>query len=303
MAAFKGGYITRHYGMSRGVFTPSRWSWPAAATWMNRRCAGRGNLARPYGEARAPPLATTLVAVLSRLLRWAVDGPGEPPTKRCLMSRVIRAPNGSALSAKSWLTEAPLRMLMNNLDPDVAERPEDLVVYGGIGQGRARLGIVRSHCRDADRARRRRDAARAVGQAGRCIPHARRCPARADRQLQPGAALGDLGALQRARSQGPDDVRADDGRLLDLHRQPGHRAGHLSRRSSRWDASTTAATSPAAGCSPPVSAAWAARSRWRLSMAGASCLAVECQQSRIDMRLRTGYSTQRADRLSTRRWR
>src|SRR2546428_7039082 len=48
--------------------------------------------------------------------------------------RVIRAPRGSALSAKSWLTEAPLRMLMNNLDPDVAERPQDLVVYGGIGR-------------------------------------------------------------------------------------------------------------------------------------------------------------------------
>src|SRR5436190_306246 len=48
--------------------------------------------------------------------------------------RVIRAPRGSALSAKSWLTEAPLRMLMNNLDPEVAERPQDLVVYGGIGR-------------------------------------------------------------------------------------------------------------------------------------------------------------------------
>ena len=49
-------------------------------------------------------------------------------------SRVIRSPRGSELSAKSWLTEAPLRMLMNNLDPDVAERPEELVVYGGIGR-------------------------------------------------------------------------------------------------------------------------------------------------------------------------
>src|SRR5437763_1824194 len=45
--------------------------------------------------------------------------------------RVIRAPRGSALSAKSWLTEAPLQMLMNNLDPEVAERPQDIVVYGG----------------------------------------------------------------------------------------------------------------------------------------------------------------------------
>ncbi len=46
----------------------------------------------------------------------------------------IRAPRGTPLSARSWLTEAPLRMLMNNLDPDVAERPADLVVYGGIGR-------------------------------------------------------------------------------------------------------------------------------------------------------------------------
>ncbi|MGS0743577.1 urocanate hydratase [Glaciimonas sp. GG7] len=49
-------------------------------------------------------------------------------------TRVIRAPRGSVLTAKSWLTEAPLRMLMNNLDPEVAERPGDLVVYGGIGR-------------------------------------------------------------------------------------------------------------------------------------------------------------------------
>src|SRR3954471_13604855 len=48
--------------------------------------------------------------------------------------RVIRAPRGSEISAKSWQTEAPLRMLMNNLDPDVAERPNELIVYGGIGR-------------------------------------------------------------------------------------------------------------------------------------------------------------------------
>ncbi len=48
--------------------------------------------------------------------------------------RTIRAPRGSELSCKGWLQEAALRMLMNNLDPDVAERPEDLVVYGGRGQ-------------------------------------------------------------------------------------------------------------------------------------------------------------------------
>ncbi len=48
--------------------------------------------------------------------------------------RTVRAARGTTLSARSWLTEAPLRMLMNNLDPDVAERPQDLVVYGGIGR-------------------------------------------------------------------------------------------------------------------------------------------------------------------------
>ncbi len=49
-------------------------------------------------------------------------------------ARLIRAPRGPKLSAKSWLTEAPLRMLMNNLDPEVAERPHELVVYGGTGR-------------------------------------------------------------------------------------------------------------------------------------------------------------------------
>jgi urocanate hydratase len=50
------------------------------------------------------------------------------------MSRTVRAPRGSQLHCKSWLTEAAFRMIQNNLDPEVAERPEDLVVYGGIGK-------------------------------------------------------------------------------------------------------------------------------------------------------------------------
>ncbi len=50
------------------------------------------------------------------------------------VNRKIRAPRGTELNCKSWLTEAPYRMLQNNLDPEVAERPEDLVVYGGIGR-------------------------------------------------------------------------------------------------------------------------------------------------------------------------
>src|ERR1700746_4207375 len=56
----------------------------------------------------------------------AMNDPSNRPT--------LRAPRGTTLSCRSWLTEAPLRMLLNNLDPEVAERPEDLVVYGGIGK-------------------------------------------------------------------------------------------------------------------------------------------------------------------------
>src|SRR3954454_8406567 len=49
-------------------------------------------------------------------------------------TRVIRAPRGTELSCRGWQQEAALRMLMNNLDPEVAERPEQLIVYGGIGK-------------------------------------------------------------------------------------------------------------------------------------------------------------------------
>src|SRR5918997_2454343 len=49
-------------------------------------------------------------------------------------ARPVRSPRGTALTARSWQTEAPLRMLCNNLDPEVAERPDDLVVYGGTGR-------------------------------------------------------------------------------------------------------------------------------------------------------------------------
>src|SRR5690242_21759057 len=54
----------------------------------------------------------------------------EPPARH----EAIRAPRGRKLSCKGWLQEAALRMLMNNLDPDVAEKPEELIVYGGTGK-------------------------------------------------------------------------------------------------------------------------------------------------------------------------
>src|SRR3954451_1998679 len=66
----------------------------------------------------------------------------------------IRAPRGTDLNARSWSTEAPLRMLLNNLDAEVAERPEDLVVYGGSGRAarshQALKDIVRTLLRLGD---------------------------------------------------------------------------------------------------------------------------------------------------------
>ena len=50
------------------------------------------------------------------------------------LEKIIKAPTGSKISCKGWIQEAALRMLMNNLDPEVAERPEDLIVYGGSGK-------------------------------------------------------------------------------------------------------------------------------------------------------------------------
>src|SRR5260370_30314948 len=67
-----------------------------------------------------------------------------PAPTRLDNTRSIRAPRGSALSRKSWLTEAPLRMLMNTLDAEVAENPQELVVYGGIGRAARDW-----HCYDA----------------------------------------------------------------------------------------------------------------------------------------------------------
>src|SRR5262249_58190891 len=82
--------------------------------------------------------------------RWRVDGDsragGGPavaaPYNVCVSAttppRVIRAARGTALRCRGWVQEAALRMLENNLDPEVAERPEDLVVYGGAGKAARR---------------------------------------------------------------------------------------------------------------------------------------------------------------------
>ena len=93
--------------------------------------------------------------------------------------------------------------------------------------GRALVGGVRRPGPHAANARGRRDHARPVREARGRVSHARVGAARADRELQPRRRMGDLGRVPPARGARADDVRPDDGGLVDLHRQPGDRAGHV----------------------------------------------------------------------------
>ena len=217
-------------------------------------------------------------------------------------ARVVRAPRGSALSARNWLTEAPLRMLMNNLDPEVAERPEDLVVYGGIGkaarswtafeqivasletleadqsllvQSGKPVGVFRTHA----------DAPRVL------IANSNLVPKWADwdhfneldrkglmmyGQMTAGSwiYIGSQGIVQ-----GTFETFAEAGRQ--------HYGGDWSRK---WI--LTAGLGGMGGAQPLAA-----------TMAGASMIAIECDPSRIEMRLKSGYldaqagSIEEAERL------
>ncbi len=203
-------------------------------------------------------------------------------------SRRIKAATGTHLSAKSWLTEAPLRMLMNNLDAEVAERPEELVVYGGIGRA----------ARDWEAFDRIVAALRSLGdeetllvQSGKPVgifaTHADAPRVLiANSNLVPAWATWDnFNALDRkglmmygqmtAGSwiyigtqgivQGTYETFAEIGRQ--------HFGGNLK---GKWI--LTAGLGGMGGAQPLAA-----------TMAGASLIAIECQPSRIDMRLRTGY--------------
>src|SRR5436853_1326818 len=203
-------------------------------------------------------------------------------------ARTIRAPRGRELSAKSWLTEAPLRMLMNNLDPDVAEKPHELVVYGGIGraardwesfdrivaaltgleadetlcvQSGKPVGIFRTH----------RDAPRVLIANSNLVPHWATLDHfnALDRQglmmygqMTAGSwiYIGSQGIVQ-----GTYETFAEIGRR--------HYGGSLA---GKWI--LTAGLGGMGGAQPLAA-----------TMAGASLLAIECQHSRIEMRLKTGY--------------
>ncbi len=203
-------------------------------------------------------------------------------------SRVVRAPRGTQRTAKTWITEAALRMLMNNLDPEVAERPEDLVVYGGIGKA-ARNWDAFDRIVAALRALE--DDESLLIQSGKPVgivrthPHAPRVLI-ANSNLVPKWANWDhFNELDRkglmmfgqmtAGSwiyigsqgivQGTYETFVEAGRC--------HYGGDLR---GRWI--LTAGLGGMGGAQPLAA-----------TMAGASCLAIECQASRIEKRLQTRY--------------
>ena len=205
----------------------------------------------------------------------------------------IRAPRGPQLSAKSWLTEAPLRMLMNNLDPEVAERPEDLVVYGGIGKAARNwecYDVIVSSLRalDADQTllvqsgkpvgvfKTHADAPRVLIANSNLVPNWANWEHfnELDRkglmmygQMTAGSwiYIGSQGIVQ-----GTYETFAEAARR--------HYGGDWT---GKWI--LTAGLGGMGGAQPLAA-----------TMAGASMLAIECDPSRIEMRLKSGYLDKRA---------
>jgi urocanate hydratase len=202
--------------------------------------------------------------------------------------RVIRAATGTTLSAKSWLTEAPLRMLMNNLDPAVAERPEELVVYGGIGRAardwKSYDAIVATLKRlEADQTlliqsgkpvgvfTTHTDAPRVLLANSNLVPRWSTWEHFNELDRKGLMMYGQMtaGSWIYIGSQGI--VQGTYETFVEMGRQ--HYNGTLA---GRW--LLTAGLGGMGGAQPLASV-----------MAGASCLAIECQRSRIDMRLKSGY--------------
>ena len=223
---------------------------------------------------------------------------------RSAPGRVVRAPRGTTLTCKSWLTEAAYRMLQNNLDPDVAERPEELVVYGGIGRAArdwASFDRILECLKELD------DDESLLIQSGKPVG-VFKTHADAPRVLLANSNLVPKWAtwehFHELDRQGLFMYGQMTAGSLDLHRHPGHRAGHLRNLRRGRPPALRRQHGRAAGSSPRAWAAWAARSRWPPRFAGAVSLNIECQQASIDFRLRTRYLDKQADRPRRRaaRW-
>jgi urocanate hydratase len=211
-------------------------------------------------------------------------------------SRTIRAPRGAQLTCKSWLSEAAYRMIQNNLDPEVAERPEDLVVYGGIGRAARDWA-----CYDAilESLRKLEDDETLLIQSGKPVgifpthPDAPRVLLANSNLVPHWATWEHFNALDRQGlmmygqmtagswiyigSQGI--VQGTYETFVEMGRQ--HYRGDLT---GKWI--LTAGLGGMGGAQPLAA-----------SLAGASSLNIECQQSRIDMRLRTRYVDEQATDL------
>jgi urocanate hydratase len=210
--------------------------------------------------------------------------------------RTIRSPHGAEITAKSWLTEAPMRMLMNNLDPEVAERPGELIVYGGIGraarnwesydrivttlrrleadqtlliQSGKPVGVFRTHA----------DAPRVLIANSNLVPHWATWEHFNELDRKGLMMFGQMtaGSWIYIGSQGI--IQGTYETFVEIGRR--HYGGSLA---GRWI--LTAGLGGMGGAQPLAA-----------TMAGASLLAVECQASRIEMRLQTGYLDMRADTL------
>jgi urocanate hydratase len=210
--------------------------------------------------------------------------------------REVRPPVGPKLNAKSWLTEAPLRMLMNNLHPDVAEKPHELVVYGGIGraartwkdfdlivatlssldgdetllvQSGKPIGVFKTHA----------DAPRVLIANSNLVPHWATWDHFNELDRKGLMMYGQMtaGSWIYIGSQGI--VQGTYETFVEAGRQ--HYGGDLS---GKWI--LTAGLGGMGGAQPLAAV-----------MAGACCLAVECDPDRIDFRLRTRYVDEKTDSL------
>jgi len=211
-------------------------------------------------------------------------------------SRTIRAPRGTELTCRSWLTEAPYRMIQNNLDPEVAENPDELIVYGGIGkaartwhdfdliletlktlgddetmlvQSGKPVGVFLTHP----------DAPRVLIANSNLVPHWATMDHFNELDRKGLMMFGQMtaGSWIYIASQGI--VQGTYETFVEAGRQ--HYGGDLS---GRWF--LTAGLGGMGGAQPLAA-----------TMAGASCLAVECDTTRIDFRLRTRYLDEKAETL------
>jgi len=215
--------------------------------------------------------------------------------------RIVRARGARSFHARAGVQEAAFRMLQNNLDPEVAERPNDLVVYGGTGKARARGKP--STCSSASFASSGNDETLLVqsGKSGGPLSHAPRCAAHPDRQFELGPQMGHLGRVPAAGSARLTMFgQMTAGSWIYIGSQ-GILQGTYETFVPRAKPTRTVPRAVARrGCSRRARRN-GRRAPLAATMAGISCLAVEVDPSRIGKRLETHYLDVRIDDLDRRR--